>query len=246
METAQESTIDGAEPRRAEGELERIRAAYNRRDRTIGPGRYARIDRVNLYREQERELALADLLQSAGITSLKGMRILDLGCGRGSTLRSLLEYEAEPSLLFGLDLLENRIAPAYGLSPNLQFLRGNAAELPFRDSSFHLVLQFTLLTSVLDGGFKRDIAREIGRVLGSGGKLLWYDFAFNNPKNPDVRGIGRAEIKSLFPGWGIKLQRITLAPPLARLIGRLSPAVYYALSGVTFLCTHYIGLLEKP
>jgi ubiquinone/menaquinone biosynthesis C-methylase UbiE len=246
METAQESTTAGIEPHAAGRELERIYAAYDRRDQSIPATRYARMERVNLCRAHERELALADLLHSAGLASLKGMRILDLGCGRGSTLRQLLEYDAEPSMLFGLDLLENRIVPASRLSPNLQFLRGNASQLPFRDASFQLVTQFLLLTSVLDGSFKRAIAQEISRVLPARGKLLWYDFAYNNPKNPDVRGIGRAEIKRLFPGWRITLRRITLAPPLAKMIGRISPAVYYALAGMPFLCTHYIGLLEKP
>jgi ubiquinone/menaquinone biosynthesis C-methylase UbiE len=246
MEMPQESTIGEIEPQRAERELERIRAAYDRRDHFVRADRYARMERVNLYRAHERELVLADLLRSAGLISLKGIRILDLGCGRGGTLRQLLEYDAEPSLLFGLDLLENRIEPACRLSPNLQFLRGNAAQLPFPDASFQLVLQFTLLTSVLDKAFKRGIAQEIGRVLPSGGRLLWYDFAYDNPKNPDVRGIGRTEIKRLFPGWRLALRRITLAPPLGRLIARFSPAVYYAFADVRFLCTHYIGLLEKP
>jgi ubiquinone/menaquinone biosynthesis C-methylase UbiE len=246
METVQKSTISVAEQPSGDHELERIRAAYDRRDRFIGAVRYARIDRANLYSAHERELALADLLRSAGLSSLKGMRILDLGCGRGTTLRQLLEYDAEPALLFGVDLLANRIAPASRLSPHLQFLRGNAAQLPFADASFHLVLQFTLLTSVLDQGFKRAIAQEIARVLPSGGKLLWYDFAYNNPKNPDVRGIGRAEIRSLFPRWPLALRRITLAPPLGRLIARFSPAVYYAMANVRFLCTHYMGLLQKP
>jgi ubiquinone/menaquinone biosynthesis C-methylase UbiE len=246
METTQESTIRMVEPQAAERELERIRAAYDRRDRSIPAGRYARIERVNLYRQHERELGLADLLRSAGLTSLKGMRILDLGCGRGGMLRQLLEYEAEPSLLFGLDLLENRIEPARRLSPNLQLLCSSAGQLPFPDASFHLLLQFTLLTSVLDTVFKRAIAQEMSRVLRSGGRLLWYDFAYDNPKNKDVRGIGRAEIRSLFPGWRIALRRITLAPPLGRWIAWLSPAVYYALADVRFLCTHYIGLLEKP
>ena len=144
-----------------------------------------------------------------------------------------------------MDLLENRIGPASRLSPNLQFLCADAAQLPFREASFQLVLQFMLLTSVLDNPFKQAIAREIARVLPSGGRLLWYDFAYDNPNNPDVRGIGCAEIKRLFPGWRIRLRRITVAPPLGRLIGRLSPTVYYALASMRLLCTHYIGLLEK-
>ena len=224
METAQQSALGPSiEPKRVESELERIRAAYDRRDRSLPAGRYARIERANLCCAHERELAMADLLRSTGLISLKGMRILDLGCGRGSMLRQLLEYEAEPSLLYGLDLLENRVETACHLSPNLHFLRGNAAQLPFPDASFQFVTQFLLFTSILDEDFKRAIAQEISRVLPAGGKLLWYDFAYNNPKNSDVRGIGRAEIKNLFPGWRLVLRRITLAPPLGRLIGRLSP-----------------------
>ena len=103
-----------------------------------------------------------------------------------------------------------------------------------------------LFTSVLDTGMKRQIAREIDRVLAPGGKLLWYDFVFNNPANPDVRGIRLAEVRQLFPGFSMTSRKITLAPPLGRAIGRLGPAIYYFASSFRFLCTHYLCLLEKP
>ena len=103
-----------------------------------------------------------------------------------------------------------------------------------------------LFTSVLDAEVKQRIAKEINRVLVPGGRLLWYDFAFNNPANPDVRGIRLAEIRRLFPGFSMTRRRITLAPPLGRAIGRLGPTIYYLASKLRPLCTHYLCLLKKP
>jgi SAM-dependent methyltransferase len=93
---------------------------------------------------------------------------------------------------------------------------------------------------------RRKIAGEIDRVLAPGGRLLSYDFAFDNPSNPDVRGIRPAEIRRLFPGFSMTARRITLAPPLGRAIGHLGPTIYFLTSKIRFLCTHYLCLLEKP
>ena len=32
-----------------------------------------------------------------------------------------------------------------------------------------------------------------------GGGVLWYDFTFDNPRNPDVRGVPLARVRELFP-----------------------------------------------
>jgi hypothetical protein len=89
------------------------------------------------------------------------------------------------------------------------------------------------------------IATEMLRVLKPGGFVLWYDFFVDNPRNPDVRGVRRREIRKLFPGCQIHLRRITLAPPIGRLVGRYSPFVYMLLSRSKTLCTHYLGLIKK-
>jgi ubiquinone/menaquinone biosynthesis C-methylase UbiE len=127
----------------------------------------------------------------------------------------------------------------------LQILCGTASELPFPDRSFDFVSQFMLFTSVLDQSMRVQIAREIDRVLAPGARLLWYDFAFNNPANRDVRGISINEVRRLFPGFSLTKRKITLAPPLGRAIGRLGPAVYHLASKVRPLCTHYMCLLKK-
>jgi ubiquinone/menaquinone biosynthesis C-methylase UbiE len=227
-------------------ELDRLRQVYEARSSSALARRYWRTNPGHLYALHEREAAMAALLHSAGLESLAGLRILDIGCGKGSTLRQYLEYDADPARLWGIDLLFPFARQARLGLGDLQVICGSATELPFSDASFDFVSQFMLFTSVLNPEVKRQIAHEIERVLVPGGRLLWYDFAFNNPSNPEVSGIPLAEVRQLFPRFSMTSRRITLAPPLGRAIGRFGPAIYYLISQIRLLCTHYLCLLTKP
>ncbi|MCI0408704.1 MAG: SAM-dependent methyltransferase, partial [Acidobacteria bacterium] len=61
-----------------------------------------------------------------------------------------------------------------------------------------------------------------------------------------VRGVKQAEVRHLFPGCRISIRRVTLAPPLARVVAPVSPALYHLLSRLKFLCTHFVAWIEKP
>ena len=237
---------DTTERNTERAEDDRVREAYARRRQSIPASRYARTDPFTLCAAHEREEEMAALFRAEGLTTLAGLRILDVGCGRGDSLRQLLEYGADPELLTGIDLLDESVKKARRLSPHLRVICGSASRLPFPDASFDLVLQFTLFTSILSDEAKRAIAAEMARVLAPGGRILWYDFSFNNPRNPDVRGIGKREIRALFPGLEIKTKRVTLAPPLGRVVAPFSIVLYYLLSRVRPLCTHFLCLLRKP
>ena len=240
------TTIQKTElPESEQRELVRLRDAYERRVQSIPSERYSRMNPGHLFALHERETTMASLLRADGLRSLAGLRVLDVGCGRGDTLRQYLEYEADASRLWGIDLLPSFVEQARSSSPGLQILCGSATDLPFDDCSFDFVSQFMLFTSVLDSEVKERAAGEIDRILAPGGRLLWYDFAFNNPRNPDVRGIGLPEVRQLFPRFSMTYRRITLAPPLGRAIGRLGPTIYYLASKVRPLCTHYLCLLKK-
>ena len=230
-----------------QSELLRIRAAYARRKKLMSAERYLRTNPGHLYSLHEREVTMASLLRRIGLSSLSGLRILDLGCGRGSTLRLLLEYGADPDLLFGIDLMEDHVQVAHALSPNMHFSCGSTTRLPYADASFDLILQFLLFTSVLSDAARSRIAMEISRVLSPGGHFLWYDFAYNNQTNPDVRGIRLSEIWQLFSGFTIEARRVTVAPPFGpfgRALGRLGPSAYYLASQLRLLSTHYFCLLK--
>ncbi len=186
------------------------------------------------------------LLNTFGVQSLSEYNILDIGCGDGSFLRQLLQWGAKPKNLAGIDLRSGPVKLANLLNPNLDVICGSAVELPWSDETFDLVCLNTVFTSILDQEMKQQIVTEIDRILRSNGIILWYDYIFNNPMNPDVQGVKKREIHSLFPNYKIHLRKITLAPPIARRLPRpLLPILYPLLALIPFLRTHFIGIFLK-
>jgi ubiquinone/menaquinone biosynthesis C-methylase UbiE len=207
---------------------------------------YSAFEPAHLFGVQERERKLLALLARRGLTSLKTSRILEVGCGNGGWLLDFVRWGATPENIAGVDLLPERIARARHLCPaGIALSCGNATRLQAEDGSFDLVLQSAIFTSILDPEMKRQIAREMLRVLRPSGCIIWYDFHMNNPWNPDVRGIKRGEIAALFPGCKIALRRLTLAPPLGRPIARVSPLLYRLLSEIKPFCSHYLGIIRR-
>lgn len=227
-------------------EESRIRAAYARRKRSVDPDRYSYFNPGNLFLIHSRERQVLGLLERYGLRRLDATMILEVGCGTGHWLRELVKWGARPENLAGVDLLSDRIAEARRLCPvDVKLLCGNATKLEFPDATFDLVLQSTVFTSILDLEMKHQIGSEMLRVLKPDGLILWYDYHLDNPRNPDVRGAKKGEIHSLFPGCSIDLRRVTLAPPLTRLLAPHSWLLCYLLEKVPLLCTHYLGVIRK-
>ncbi len=195
---------------------------------------------------EERAQAIVGFLRTHGLSPLQQGRVLDIGCGRGDALASLIDLGAQPHNLWGIDLLPDRIEAARRAHPDIHFHCGNAEHLDFPDARFDLVLCFTVFSSILDDGMAHNIAREMRRVLKPGGAVLWYDFRYNNPWNPHVRGMTKRHIRRFFPDFEMHLRTITLLPPLARRLGRLTPVLYPMLAAIPPLRTHYLGLLIRP
>jgi SAM-dependent methyltransferase len=229
----------------ASREEARIGEAYERR-KASGKS-YSWFDAGHLFIVQELEARLLATLLQAGMAPLDSKQILEVGCGNGHWLREFIKWGARPENLAGIDLLPGRIAQACRLSPpGVRLTQGSASQLDFADDSFDIVFQATVFTSILDGAVKVQVAREMIRVLKPDGVALWYDFRFNNPRNRDVRGIKRAEIERLFPGCRITLERVTLAPPLARALAPYSRLGAYLLGSIPWARSHYLGAIHKP
>lgn len=227
-------------------EADRIVAEYARRAREIPVDRYAPSAPAQLLHRQLRERALLDLLRSAGMLPLAGRRILDVGCGAGQWLVDFETWGADRSALAGIDLLPDRIdAARVRLTPGADIRSGDASTLPWASGSFDIVLQSMLFSSVLDRGMRLAVAREMARVLADDGAIVWHDFFADNPRNRAVRGVRRRELATLFPGFSADLRRVTLAPPLARLVAPRSPLVASVLEALRVLNTHYVGVLRR-
>ncbi len=208
------------------------------------PGDYSFSDLWSLQIAQRREFLLARMLQRAGLASLDGRNILDVGCGDGRLLRLLGHWGAEPERLHGCDINADRLATARRLQPGAEYLQTDGAELPYPDASFDLVCQFTVFSSILAPEMRTALAAEMRRVLRPGGVIAWFDFRYNNPQNKAVRGVRAREIRSLFAGSHVRLASLGLLPPLARRITPLSPTLAAALERIPPLRYAYLALIQ--
>ncbi len=225
-------------------EEERIRSVYAKREKLSSL--YSVFDPGNLFITQTRERCLLRLLKQNGCEQLATRKILEIGCGQGYWLREFVRFGAQPENITGIDLISQDVMEARRLSsPAMKIKCGNGANLEFPDESFDIVFQFTVFTSILDPELKRELSAEMVRVVKQDGLIVWYDFHMNNPSNPDVRGVKRQEIIRLFPGCTVDLQRLTLAPPIARFVAPYSWLACELLQAIPLFRTHYLGAIRK-
>ncbi len=151
-----------------------------------------------------------------------------------------------PHATAGSSFLQDRINTARMLCPlGVTLQCAEAAALDFPNDTFDIVLQSTVFTSILDLTMKQQIAHQMIRVLKPEGMILWYDYFIDNPRNPNVRAVKQREIRRLFPGTAIDLHRVTLAPPITRLVAPRSWLVCHLLELFPWMRTHYLGVIRK-
>ena len=198
---------------------------------------------------QERQRALAKLLVRLGWLDLSPVRLLEVGCGTGTNLLDLLRLGFRPDHLQGIELLNASAEQARMVLPaSVRVVVGDAAAAMdvVPPASQDIVFQSTVFSSLLDYGFQQRLADVMWAWVRPGGGILWYDFVFNNPRNPDVRGVPVARIRQLFPAGRVQVRRVTLAPPLARAVVRVHPSLYHVLNVCPWLRTHVLTWVEKP
>jgi SAM-dependent methyltransferase len=225
-------------------EESRIRDVYTERDRL---GQWWR-DKLSLTLVEAHELErdFAAFLEQSGVTSLEGLKILDVGCGTGGWLLRLIQWGANAENLAGIDLLEDRVERARTRLPDFVDLRcGSATDLPWSDGTFHLVYQSVVFSSVLDPQVRKRIAGGMLRVTKPGGLVISHDLRIGNPRNRNVVGIGKRELSRLFNGRRLTLKSTTLAPPIARRLARYSEIACILLAKVPFMRTHYFASVTK-
>lgn len=112
--------------------------------------------------------------RTATQVDLTGKKVLEVGCGHGGGA-SYLARTLRPASYTGLDLNPTGIAFCRKRHqvPGLEFVQGNAQELPFADESFDTVINVESSHCYPDfPGF----LVEVARVLRPGGHFLYTDF----------------------------------------------------------------------
>jgi SAM-dependent methyltransferase len=196
---------------------------------------------------QERQRAMLRLFARLGFDDLGALRLMEVGCGGGGNLQELLRLGFAAGHLGGVELLPERFAAARAALPATVALHeGDALRLDLPEGSQDIVLASTVFSSLLDDGFQQRLAGAMWRWVRPGGGVLWYDFTVDNPRNRDVRGVPRARIAALFPQGVLQARRVTLAPPIARAVTRLHPALYTLFNTLPALRTHLLAWIAKP
>src|SRR3989304_2490887 len=119
------------------------------------------------------------LVKGLGIT--KGLKVLDLGCGDGTTALPEAKLGAD---VLGVDIASNLVeagnkrAREFGLT-NIRFQEGDASNLrELKDDSFDLVV------SIFGARFAPkpfDVAREMMRVTKPGGRIIMGNWIPGDP-----------------------------------------------------------------
>jgi SAM-dependent methyltransferase len=188
---------------------------------------------------QEKERELIGLIRSCGLRPMREKSILDVGCGNGSDLLDLIRLGYQPENLAGCDLLEERAMIArHRLPEACAVIAGDALDFPFEP--FDIVMQST---SLLDDEYRHALADKMWQVAGDG--VLWYDFAYDNPRNPDVGGMPLRKVQELFPEGTFTVKRVTLAPPVTRRVTRVHPNLYAIFNSLPLLRTHLLCWIAK-
>jgi ubiquinone/menaquinone biosynthesis C-methylase UbiE len=103
----------------------------------------------------------------------EGMKVLEVGCGTGTNLELFAEAGCEVA---GVDLSPSMVNLARKkLGDRADVRLGDAAEMPFDDSSFDLVLSFLTLHE-MPPAVRVPVMREIVRVAGADGRALFIDY----------------------------------------------------------------------
>ncbi len=222
-----------------------VRERYARRaDADLS--RYSLAQPAALAALQERERATLAVLRRLG-ADFATRSVLEVGSGSGDNLLAFLRWGFAPERLAGIELLAERHAAARERLPMAVRLScGDAATMPMAPASVDIVLQATVFSSLLDDAFQARLAGAMWAAVKPGGGVLWYDFTVDNPRNRDVRGVPVARVRALFPEGRAEFRRLTLAPPLARAVSRLHPALYTVFNALPILRTHVLGWLAKP
>ena len=229
-------------------ELDRIRQRYLRRDRSGRDAAMYSLLRPDQYMtQQEKERCFLSFLSQFDRAAIKTMKVLEIGCGGGANILQFLRWGFRPENITGNELMPDYCAQArHRLPAAVEIIEGDALGLLLPEDSFDIVLVSTVFTSILDELFRARLAKKLWSLARPGGAVLWYDFIYNNPANPDVSAIPRRRVLELFPGARALSRKITLAPPIARFVCRVHPVLYSLLNLLPFLRTHLVAWLEKP
>lgn len=102
------------------------------------------------------------------VEAREGQALLDVACGTGIVARAAADVLGNSGRVVGVDLNEGMLAIARGIRPDLEWHRGDAADLPFPTGSFDAALCQAALMYFPD---RAGAVSEMARVVKPGGAV---------------------------------------------------------------------------
>jgi ubiquinone/menaquinone biosynthesis C-methylase UbiE len=119
------------------------------------------------------------LLDAAGVGD--GQRVLDVACGTGVLARAAAERVGRSGSVVGIDLSEAMLAVARRVRPDLAWRQGDAADLPFSDGEFDVVVSQMAMMFFPDPTAALRQMRRVVRPSGTVGVLVPGALPANRP-----------------------------------------------------------------
>lgn len=219
-------------------EVDKIKERYEKRlvDPTVA--KQGRSEAYIQLSTKEKEAHFKKII-TQNFPDLSSIKVLEIGAGTGLNIDFFKKIGLKSHQIFANELIDERVEILRSRHPDITIIPGDATQLStVQWGQFDVVFQSTVFTSILDDAFKQILAKKMVDMIHPNGIILWYDFIYNNPKNPDVKGVSTSEVQNLFPNFLFQFKKITLAPPIGRRVG----AWYSLFNFFSVLRTHVVGV----
>lgn len=195
------------------------------------------------------EVAVVQALRSTE-TSPVAAKVLDVGCGKGASLMSLLRMGFAPSNLYGVDIRPDQIAFTRNQFPMSRIQCDDASQLKFADNTFDISHASAMFLQVPDEALSARIASEMIRVTKTSGHILISDWRYSKPGSSEFKAVDKKRIARLF---SVGSQTIVegvfpgqLIPPVGRFFSEHLPSLYFLVRAVfPFLVGRVTTVLRK-
>jgi SAM-dependent methyltransferase len=181
------------------------------------------------------EAALVRALQFIQADPEKSV-VLDVGCGKGASLMSLLRLGFAPTNLHGVDIRPDQVAFARRLLPASHIECGDARRLEFADDMFDLVHAASMFLQIPDDALAGRIATEMVRVTKPGGYILISDWRYARRGAAEFKAVTRQRIVGLFSLGERMVVRGSfpgpLIPPVGRFLSSYLPSLYFLVGAI--------------
>jgi SAM-dependent methyltransferase len=155
--------------------------------------RFATTDDYDVFMPEEKARNIDAVVRLGELK--RGLRIADLGCGSGAFTALLHERGFQPA---GLDISSKLIALALKKFPAIDFMEGDAENLPFASGSLDVVPLGGLVHHFPD---PQRLAQETYRVFRRGGRFVAFDpnrlnpmmWLYRDPSSPFYSQVGVTE-----------------------------------------------------